>query len=130
MRRALASCCRPKGEHDLIHCLASNIPFEQAIVQTRVRNLYFLDQNHNQSMAAQLSASVSFTAFLEAMLAKFDFLLFDMPQADLFTDALAVSAALHAYLPVVRAKRWTPAQLRALAGPDGEAGPHARWALR
>ncbi len=106
-----------EGEHDLIHCLASNIPFEQAIVQTRVRNLYFLDQNHNQSMAAQLSASVSFTAFLEAMLAKFDFLLFDMPQAELFTDALAVSGALHAYLPVVRAKRWTPAQLRSLLDP-------------
>jgi len=99
------------GEHDLIHCLASNIPFEQAIVQTKVRNLYFLDQNHSQSMAAQLSASVSFSAFLEAMYDKFDFVLFDMPEADLFTDALAISGVLHAFLPVIRAKKWTPGQI-------------------
>ena len=99
------------GEHDLIQCLASNIPFEQAIVQTKMRNLYFLDQNHTQSMAAQLSASVSFAAFLDAMYGKFDFVLFDMPQAELFSDALAISGTLHAYLPVIRAKRWTPAQL-------------------
>ena len=100
------------GERDLIHCLASSIPFEQAIVQTKVRNLYFLDQNHSQSMAAQLSASVSFGAFLDTMYEKFDFVLFDMPEAGLFTDALALSGALHAYLPVVRAGKWTPGQIR------------------
>lgn len=108
----LGSLLQAKGERDLIHCLASNIPFEQAIVQTRTRNLYFLDQNHGQSMAAQLSASASFSAFLEAMYDKFDFVLFDMPEADLFSDALAISGALHAFLPVVRTNRWTPAQVR------------------
>jgi Mrp family chromosome partitioning ATPase/capsular polysaccharide biosynthesis protein len=101
-----------QGDHDLIHCLASNLPFEQAIVQTKMRNLYFIDQNHSQSMAALLSASASFSAFLETMYTKFDFLLFDMPEADLFTDALAIGGVLHGVLPVVMAKRWTPDQLR------------------
>ena len=109
-----------KGERDLIHCLASNIPFEQAIVQTRTRNLYFLDQNHGQSMAAQLSASASFSAFLDAMYEKFDFVLFDMPEADLFSDALALSGALHAFLPIIRANRWTPAQVRQWLDPMRE----------
>ncbi len=110
-RPRLGLLLQAKGEHDLIHCLASNIPFEQAIVQTKIRNLYFLDQNHGQSMAAQLSASASFAAFLEAMYGKFDFVLFDMPEADLFSDALAISGALHAYLPVIRTKRWTLKQI-------------------
>lgn len=110
-RPRLGLLLQAKGEHDLIHCLASNIPFEQAIMQTKTRNLYFLDQNHSQSMAAQLSASASFAAFLEAMYAKFDFVLFDMPEAVLFTDALAISGALHAYLPVIRTKRWTVKQI-------------------
>lgn len=101
-----------KGERDLIHCLASNIPVEQAMVQTRTRNLYFLDQNHTQSMAAQLLASASFAAFLEKLYGKFDFVLFDMPEANLFTDALAISGVLHGCLPVIRAKRWTPGQIR------------------
>jgi len=101
-----------KGERDLIHCLASNIPIEQAMVQTRVRNLFFLDQCHNQSMAAQLLASASFSAFLEKIYGKFDFVLFDMPEANLFSDALAISGALHGVVPVVRAKRWTPGQLK------------------
>ncbi|GEM_PF-4342850 len=96
-----------KGERDLIHCLVSSVPFEQAAVQTETRNLYFLDQNHSQSMAAQLSASASFSALLDAMYAKFDFVLFDMPRADLFSDALAMTGVLHAYVPVIKAKRWT-----------------------
>ena len=56
----LARLLGVKGDRDLIHCLASNIPVEQAMVQTPTRNLYFLDQNHTQSMAAQLLASASF----------------------------------------------------------------------
>ena len=107
----LGQLLQATGEHDLIHCLAANIPFDKAIVQTQVRNLYFLDQNHDQSMAAQLSASPTFLSFLDAMYGKFDFLLFDMPPAELFSDALAISGTLHAYLPVIRAKRWTPAQI-------------------
>lgn len=108
----LGQLLQAKGERDLVHCLASNIPVEQAMVQTGTRNLYFLDQRHSQSMAAQLLASASFAAFLDKVYGKFDFVLFDMPEADLFTDALAISGALHAVLPVVRAKRWTPVQLR------------------
>lgn len=114
-----------KGERDLIHCLASNIPFEQAIVQTKMRNLFFLDQNHSQSMAAQLSASASFSAFLESMYGKFDFLLFDMPEAGLFSDALAISGALHAYLPVVSTRRWMPKQIKQWSDPMQKLGRNA-----
>ncbi|MBN1777679.1 MAG: hypothetical protein JW811_06110 [Clostridiales bacterium] len=114
-----------KGERDLIHCLASNIPIEQAMVQTRIRNLFFLDQCHNQSMAAQLLASASFSAFLDKIYGKFDFVLFDMPEAGLFSDALAVTGALHGYLPVVRAKRWTPKQLRQWLEPMNKLGRSA-----
>lgn len=113
----LGSLLQAKGERDLIHCLASNIPVEQAMVQTRTRNLYFLDQNHTQSMAAQLLASASFAAFLEKLYGKFDFVLFDMPEANLFTDALAIGGVLHGCLPVIRAKRWTPWQIRRWLAP-------------
>ena len=113
----LGQLLRTAGEHDLIHCLAANIPVEQAIVQTDMHNLFFLDQNHTQSMAAQLSASASFSAFLEAMYSKFDFILFDTPEADLFSDALAISGALHACLPVMQAKRWTPKAIQKWLAP-------------
>ena len=51
------------------------------------------------------------------MYGKFDFLLIDTPKANLFTDALAISGALHAYLPVIAAKRWTPEQIHAWLDP-------------
>ena len=82
------------------------------MVQTRIRNLFFLDHNHNQSMAAQLLASASFSAFMDKVYGKFDFVLFDMPEAELFTDALAISGALHGYLPIIRAKQCTDKQLK------------------
>ena len=121
----LGELMQAKGDRDLIHCLASNIPIEQAMVQTGMRNLYFLDQKHGQSMAAQLLASASFSAFLDKLYGKFDFVLFDMPQADLFTDALALSGVLHAVLPIVRAKRWTPKQLKQWLEPMEKLGRSA-----
>jgi Mrp family chromosome partitioning ATPase/capsular polysaccharide biosynthesis protein len=121
----LGSLLQAKGDRDLIHCLASNIPVEQAMVQTRTRNLYFLDQNHTQSMAAQLLASVSFSALLNKLYGKFDFVLFDMPEADLFSDALAISGVLHGCLPVIRSKRWTPAQIRKWLEPMQKLGRSA-----
>ncbi len=108
----LGQLLQVKGDRDLIHCLASNIPIEQVMMQTSTRNLYFVDQNHTQSMAAQLMASASFAALLEKLYVKFDFVLFDMPEADLFSDGLAIGGVLHGCLPVIRAKRWTPAQIR------------------
>ena len=113
----LGQLLRTAGEHDLIQCLAANIPAEQAIVKTDTHNLFFLDQNHTQSMAAQLSASVSFSAFLDAMYNQFDFILFDTPEADLFSDALAIGGALHACLPIIQAKRWTPEEIRQWLAP-------------
>ncbi len=107
----IGNLLRVNGEHDLIQCLAANIPVEQAIVQTETHNLYFIDQNHTQSLAAQLSASVSFSSFLEAMYGKFDFLLFDMPRADLFSDARAFGSVLHGSIPVLEAKRWTAKEI-------------------
>ncbi|HPJ02694.1 MAG TPA: CpsD/CapB family tyrosine-protein kinase [Candidatus Limiplasma sp.] len=121
----LARLLGVKGDRDLIHCLASNIPVEQAMVQTPTRNLYFLDQNHTQSMAAQLLASASFAAFLDKLYGKFDFVLFDMPEASLFTDALAISGILHGVLPVIRASRWTPAQIKQWLAPMDKLGRSA-----
>ena len=52
-------------------------------------------------------------------------MLFDMPEASLFTDALAISGVLHGVLPVIRASRWTPAQIKQWLAPMDKLGRSA-----
>ena len=100
-----------RGTGDLVHYLQNEATLDQVILPTMVSNLFLIDQLHQQSMAAQMAASGSFSDFLAQMYQEFDFVLFDTPPINLFSDAAALGSVLEGTLLVVAQERLTREQI-------------------
>lgn len=82
--------------------LMGDTKFEDVIVETELKNLYYAPSGPTPPNPAELIESEAMRKFFEIAKQEFDFIIIDTPPVAIVTDALLVSSVTDFYLFVVR----------------------------
>ena len=107
----LSRLLRRYGRFDLSDYLSGGARLEQVLMDTPTEGLYFIDQCHDGATAARAAALPAFRTFLERAKAQFDYILFDSPPVEAFSEAAALGGAADAVLLAVANERSTRREL-------------------
>lgn len=92
LRRTVGYVGYLKGEHSL----------EQAVQQTEIENLYFLDAEARVPNPVEILGSKKFEDMIVALKESYDFIIFDTPPLSTFIDAALLSSKVDGTVLVVR----------------------------
>lgn len=101
-RRSMAGVLGAHAQHGLYSVLAGEVRLEDAIIETSVRNRYFLDAEPHIPNPSDILNSDRFTQFISQALEIFDYVVFDTPPVGTFVDAAVLGTKVDAVFMVVR----------------------------
>ena len=101
-RRTLANQIGVHARYGLYSILAGSVPASEAIVSTRVPNMFFLDAEPNIPNPSDLFNSKRFISFLTGLSTAYDYVVMDTPPVGAFVDAAVLSHLADATILVVR----------------------------
>lgn len=96
----------------LTDCLTTDIDLEEAVIQTKVDNLYLLTSGKLPSDAAGILNSQRMVEFIEEVKSRFDIIFFDSPPILGVSDASVLSSAIDLTIIVVQHRRFPRAMLQ------------------
>lgn len=101
-RRSLCSVLKAHPRHGLHAVLRGSATFDEAVVQTTFKNLWFLDAEPGIPNPEEILSSQRFADLLDALRARFDFIILDTTPVGAFPDALLASRVADGTIMVVR----------------------------
>lgn len=81
-----------RGSRDLLDCLTGRAALDEVIIPTPMANVYFVDNYHHTTIASRMDQSPEFAKFTDALLERFDVLMFDTAPIGMFIDAASLAA--------------------------------------
>jgi capsular exopolysaccharide synthesis family protein len=94
-----------ENHHGLSSYLASNVPLEEAAIQTAIPNLYLMPSGITPADSAGLLTSKRFTELLSDVRTRFDLVLVDSPPILGVSDSSVLAAAVDASIIVVQHRK-------------------------
>ncbi len=82
--------------------LTDQVPLDQAIVETRIPNLFFLDAEPSIPNPADIISSKRFGKLLRVLEERYDYIVLDTPPVGTFVDAAILSSMVDATVFVLR----------------------------
>lgn len=101
-RRSMADMMGVHSRGGLYAVLSEQMRIEDAVVETSQKNLFFLDSEPHIPNPADIIASRRFAQLVEALKARFQYVIFDTPPVGTFIDAAEVGQLSDGVLFVVR----------------------------
>lgn len=101
-RRTLASMLQIHPQNGVFAVLSGNVTLKEAVVPTKVRNLYFLDSEAGIPNPADLLASRRMKKLNEELCKAYDYVIYDTPPVGTFVDAAVLGSLVDASILVVR----------------------------
>lgn len=101
-RRSMAGVLGAHAQYGLYSVLAGEVSLEDAIIETSVRNRYFLDAEPHIPNPSDILNSERFSLFINQALGIFDYVVFDTPPVGTFVDAAVLGTKVDAVFMVVR----------------------------
>lgn len=101
-RRSLGGMLGVHSRQGLYAVLAGDCTLEDAVADTDVPDMYFLDAEPNIPNPADILASHRFRRFVKEVNSRYDYVIFDTPPVGTFVDAAVIAAVADATILVVR----------------------------
>lgn len=101
-RRSLRSTLGAHTSCGLHSLTTGAVTLRDAVVQTRLLNVFFLDAEPGIPNPEALLSSESFSRVVDGLKSRFDFVLFDTPPVGAFADAVVLSRIVDGTILVVR----------------------------
>lgn len=101
-RRTLAGRLGLHSANGLYAVLSGRVPLSEAVVDTQVPRMFFLDAEPHIPNPADILASKRFHRFVQDADAAYDYVIFDTPPVGPFVDAAVASAVVDGTILVVR----------------------------
>ncbi len=101
-RRSMANQLGVHARHGIYSVVSGRETLESAAVETRVRNLFFLDAEPHIPNPSDFLNSHRFAKFINMAEQQFDYVIFDTPPVGTFIDAAVVGSKVDAIFLVVR----------------------------
>jgi capsular exopolysaccharide synthesis family protein len=101
-RRALASMTKEHARSGLYSLLVEDASQRDAIVQTKMPNLFFLDAEPNIPNPVDVISSHRFAKMIKTLSQEYDYLLIDTPPVGTFVDAAIISTLVDGTIMVVK----------------------------
>ena len=101
-RRSLGNMLGLHVRNGIYSVLAGQVPLEQAVVQTTMRGVYFLDSEPHIPNPVDILGSKRFQSFVASLGDTYDYVVFDTPPLSAFVDAAVVGSIVDGALLVVR----------------------------
>lgn len=101
-RRTLAGALGLHARHGIYSVLSGQTALSDAVVETSVRTLHFLDCEPHIPNPVDILSSRRFKQFVEQVRSEYSFVIFDTPPLSAFVDAAVLSTVVDATLLVVR----------------------------
>lgn len=101
-RRSLANALQLRPQHGTYALLTGQATLNDAVVQTAIKPLFFLDIEPNIPNPADILASGRYRKLVEKLRNSFDYVIFDTPPVNTFVDAAILSTLVDGTILVVR----------------------------
>ncbi len=101
-RRTLGKLLDMHPANGIYAVLSGSAKLSEAIVPTRIPNLYFMDAESSIPSPSDVLSTRRFASLVEKLRDSFDYVIFDTPPVSLFVDAAIISSLVDGTLFVVR----------------------------
>lgn len=100
--RSLSSLLGIHASHGAYSVMAQSVEFSQAVVETDIPNLHFLDIEPNIPNPVDLLSSHAYARLVDIACDNYDFVLFDTPPVGTFVDAAILSRLADGAIMIVK----------------------------
>lgn len=90
-RRSLANMLGVRAQYGIYSVLTNNAAIEDAVIPTKVRDLFFLDVEPNIPNPADIISSRAYANLVKRVEERYDYVVFDTPPVGTFIDAAILS---------------------------------------
>lgn len=101
-RRSLASILGVHAQYGIYSLLTNDVPIDEAVVSSKVHDLFFLDAEPNIPNPADVISSRSYANLVKRLEERYDYIVFDTPPVGTFVDAAVLSTLVDGTVLVVR----------------------------
>lgn len=101
-RRSLANMLGVRGQAGVYAVITKQATIDQAVVSTKVHDLFLLDSEPNIPNPADILSSKGYAHLVHALEGKFDYVVFDTPPVGTFVDAAILSTLVDGVVVVVK----------------------------
>jgi capsular exopolysaccharide synthesis family protein len=101
-RRSLCTTLKAHPKHGMHAVLRGDVAIEDAVVETDIKNLWFLDAEPSIPNPEEILSSQRFADLLDVLRTKYDFVILDTTPVGAFPDALLSSRAADGTIMVIR----------------------------
>ncbi|MEW6745747.1 MAG: CpsD/CapB family tyrosine-protein kinase [Planctomycetota bacterium] len=106
----------------LADLILDGLPLDRILLPTKVRNLYVIRSGRQPRNPSELLGSERMLSVIHALKAEFNFVLFDSPPVNPFTDAATLAALTDGVVFVVRMERTHRTDIERAIGSISDAG--------
>lgn len=101
-RRSLASILGVHAQYGIYSLLTNDVSIDEAVVPSKVHDLFFLDAEPNIPNPADVISSRSYANLVKRLEERYDYIVFDTPPVGTFVDAAVLSTLVDGTVLVVR----------------------------
>lgn len=101
-RRSLANALGVRAQAGVYSVLTDAVTIEQAVVPTKVHDLYLLDSEPNIPNPADIISSKSYAYLTRELEDRFDYVIYDTPPVGTFVDAAILSTLVDGTVLIVK----------------------------